>query len=95
MNSLSGHSTSYEVKRVFFLNFSQNRDRPVGLVQRASLAETHQLICNMTYLGHHMTSRDLDLRSNFDINFLGQHAYISTRLDGWNTMVSEIFQLRW
>ena len=32
----------------------------------------------MTYLGHHVTPRDLDTspRPNFDINFLGQHAYL-------------------
>ena len=38
--------------------------------QCVSLAETHRLICNMTYLGHDVTTSDLDLRSNFDLNFL-------------------------
>ena len=33
------------------------------------LVKTHRLICNMTYLGQHVTSRDLDLRSNFDMTF--------------------------
>ena len=32
--------------------------------QCVSLAETHRLICNMTYLGRNVTSSDLDLRSN-------------------------------
>ena len=39
-------------------------------VQSVSLAKTHQMICNMTYLAQHMTSiRDLDLRSNSGIAF--------------------------
>ena len=29
-------------------------------------------------MGHHVISRALDLRSNFDIDFLGQHAYVFT-----------------
>ena len=37
--------------------------------QCVSLAEMHRLICNMTYLGHDVTSSDLDLRSNFDLDF--------------------------
>ena len=40
-----------------------------GWSQCVSLAKTHRLICNMTYLGHYVTSRDIELRSNFDINF--------------------------
>ena len=35
--------------------------------QRVSLAQTHRLICNMTHLGRHVTSRDLDLRPISDI----------------------------
>ena len=38
--------------------------------QCVSLAQTHRLICNMTYLARHVTSRDLDLRSNSDIDLL-------------------------
>ena len=38
-----------------------------GWSQCVSLAETHRQICNMTYLGHCLTSRDLDKMSNFDI----------------------------
>ena len=30
----------------------------------------HRLICNMIYPGHDVTWSDLDLRSNFDLNFL-------------------------
>ena len=41
-----------------------------GWAQCVSLAEMHQLICNITYLYHHMTSYDLKLRSNYDIDFL-------------------------
>ena len=35
-----------------------------------SLVETHQLICSMAYLGHHVTSCDLDLSSKFDFDLL-------------------------
>ena len=38
-----------------------------GWPRRVSFARTHRLMCNMTYLGHHVTSRDLYLRPNFDI----------------------------
>ena len=38
-----------------------------GWSQCVSLAETHRQICNMTYLGHRVTSRDIDQRSNFGI----------------------------
>ena len=38
--------------------------------QCVSIAQTHRLICNMTYLARQLTSRDLDLRSNFDIDLL-------------------------
>ena len=31
--------------------------------------ESHRPICNMNYLGRHVTSRDLDMWSNFDIIF--------------------------
>ena len=34
--------------------------------QTVSFAKMHRLICNMNYLAQHVTSRDLDLRSNFD-----------------------------
>ena len=38
-----------------------------GWSQCISLAETHRLICNMTYLGHDVTSSDL--RSKFNLDF--------------------------
>ena len=37
-----------------------------GVAQCVSLAKPHHSICNMTYRGHHVTSGDLELRSNFD-----------------------------
>ena len=40
-----------------------------GWSQCIPLAETHRLICNMAYPGHDVTSSDLDLRSNFDLDF--------------------------
>ena len=70
MISPSGHSRSYEVKCVFFpMTFDRIRLEHWGWFSCVSLTETHRQICNMTYLGHHVTSRDLDLRSNFGIIF--------------------------
>ena len=36
--------------------------------QSVAFAKTHRLICDMTYLAQHVTSHDLDLRSNFEID---------------------------
>ena len=41
-----------------------------GWSQCVSLAQTHRLICNMPYLTRHVTSHDLDLKSNSEIDFL-------------------------
>ena len=38
--------------------------------QSVSLAKTHRLICKMTYLAQLVTSRDLDLKPNPDIDLL-------------------------
>ena len=75
MTSPSGHSKSYEVKFVFFLlAFDKIEIERWKWSQSVALAKTHLLIYNMTYLAQHqhVTSRDLDLRSNYDID-LGQH----------------------
>ena len=50
----------------FPLTFDRIEIERCGWFQCVSLAETHRLICIMTYLGHDVTSSDLDLRSNFD-----------------------------
>ena len=54
-----------------------------------SLVKTHRLICNMTYLGQHVASRELDLRSNFELTSQYHQVHVSTRLDERNTMVLE------
>ena len=36
--------------------------------QSVSFSKTNGMICNMTYLVQHVTSLDLDLRSNFEID---------------------------
>ena len=41
-----------------------------GWSEYVSLAHTHRVISNMTYLVRHVTSRDLDLRSDSDIDLL-------------------------
>ena len=50
------------------LTFDRMEIERWGWFQCISLARTHRLICNMTYLAWHVTSRDLDLRSNFNID---------------------------
>ena len=44
----------------------------------------------MTYLGQHVNSRDLDLRTNVDLTVQSHHVYVSTRPDESNTMVHEL-----
>ena len=36
--------------------------------QSVPLTQAHQMKCDMTYLGHLVTFRDLDLRSNFEVD---------------------------
>ena len=54
------------------------------------LVKMHRLICNMTYLGQHVTSRDLDLGLNFDLTFQRHQVHFSTRLDERNRMLLEL-----
>ena len=71
MTSPLGHSRSYEFKWVFFpQNFDRIELECWGWCQCVFLAETHRRICNMTCVSHHVTSRDLDLRSDFDLGLL-------------------------
>ena len=44
----------------------------------------------LTYLGQHVNSRDLDLRSNIDLTVQGYQVYVSTRFDERNTIVPEL-----
>ena len=47
--------------------------------QSVSLAKTHRLICSITYSAQNVTSRDLDLRSNFEIDlFRSKCRYFNT-----------------
>ena len=41
----------------------------------------------MAYLGQHVTSHDLDLRSNVDPTVQSHYVYVSTGLDEMNMMV--------
>ena len=54
------------------------------------LVTAHRLIFNMIYLGQYVTSRDLGLRSNFDLTLEGHLVHVSTHLDERNTMVLEL-----
>ena len=67
MTSPSCHSRSRS--HAFFdkKTFDKKEIEQCGWSQCVPPAETHSLICNMTYLGHNVTSRDPDLRSNFDL----------------------------
>ena len=52
------------------LTFDRIKIERWGWTQYVPLAQTHRLICNMTYFSRHVTSRDLDMRSNSDIDLL-------------------------
>ena len=51
-----------------------------------SLIKTHRYICNMTYLGHHVT---LTWGQILTLTFQGHAIHVSMRLDVANTMVSK------
>ena len=53
------------------------------------LVKMHRLTCNMTYLGQHVTSRDLGLMLNFDLTFQRHQVHFLTRLDERNRMLLE------
>ena len=55
--------------RLLLITFNRIEIEQWGWPQCVSLVDAHQLICYMTYLGHHVTEGDLDLRSNFGIIF--------------------------
>ena len=72
------------------LTFDRIDIQHCGWSQCVSLAGTHRLICNMTYLSHDVTSSDLDLRSNLDLDFprptkVNMHIvrHVSTRRIRW------------
>ena len=64
---LRGHTRSHSFLP---LTFDAIKIERWGCSQCVSLAETHRLICNMTYLARHVTSRHLDLRSTPEIDLL-------------------------
>ena len=67
--SSSGHSRTCEVKFVFFsLTFDRIEIELWEGSQSVSFATTHRMICNMIYLAQHVPSRDLHLRSNFEMS---------------------------
>ena len=56
--------------RFFPLTFNRTEAEHREWSQFVYLAKTHRLICHMTRLFQHVISRDLDLRSNSDIESL-------------------------
>ena len=51
------------------ITFDRTEIEQWGWYQIVSLAQTHWVTCNMTYLGHHVASRNLGLRSNLTLFF--------------------------
>ena len=51
------------------LTFDRSEMEQGGWFECISLAVTHGLVCNMTYLGHDVTSSKSGLRSNFYLDF--------------------------
>ena len=70
MTAPSGHFEVILGQKCFSSNLWMNRDRDLGWSQCISLAEIHQLACNISYSGQHVTLRNLDLRSNFSYDVL-------------------------
>ena len=67
----SGHSRSYEVTFVLLpLTLDRIEIERWRWSQCVSLAQTHRLICKMTYLAQYVTSLDVDMRSDSDIDLL-------------------------
>ena len=61
----------------------------MGWSHCARLVKTHRLICYVTYLCQHVTSRDLELSSDIDLTTQGHQVHVSTRLDERKTMAAE------
>ena len=78
----------YNQIQLFYPKWSYNRSLMIIHVQiLMATVTTNRLLCNMTYLGQHVTSSDLDLRPIVDPTVQSHHAYVSTRLGEGNTMV--------
>ena len=66
-----GHMTSSEATNRFGLITNDWKELETwAWYHCACIVTTHRLICIMTYLGQHLTSGDLALRSNIDLTFL-------------------------
>ena len=65
-----GRMTSFEITNKFMLIIHEWEELQTRAWSHClRLVKTHRLICNSTYLGQHVTSRNLDLWSNFDLKF--------------------------
>ena len=83
----SGHSRAYEAKFVFVLTFYridiERREWP----HYDSPAKKRWLMCNMTYLAQHLTSRDLDIDLDLDKSDIDLSRSICTYFDAsWREM---------
>ena len=66
-----GHMTSSEVTNRFWLITNDWKELQAWAWSHcACIVKTNRLICNMSHLGQHLTSGDLDLRSNIDLTLL-------------------------
>ena len=74
------------------LTFDRIEIKRCGWSQCVCLTETHRLIGNMTYLGHHVTLRDLDLRSHFDLGLSMSTCIYFDASNKKNAMASELFR---
>ena len=69
-----GHLGSPEVTNRFLLISHDWKQLETGVWSHyACLITTNRLICNMTFLVQHVTSRDLDLRSDIDLTVQSQN----------------------
>ena len=83
-----GHLWSTEVTNRFLLIAHDWKELQTwAWCHCACLVETHRLICNMTYLGQHVT---LTWGQILTLSFQCRHVYVSTSLAERNTTVPEL-----
>ena len=61
----------FSVCRFWQITFYQNKIKACTWSHYGQFVKTNRLICNLTLLGHQLTSRSRDLRSNIDIDLQG------------------------
>ena len=78
-------------QKCFAYNFWLRRATNMGMVSLCLSHQATSTMCNMTCSGQRGSLRDLEVRSNFQIDLSKHVVYDSTRLKERNTMASQLF----